>query len=144
MPKGAMKDLAAADEVSRSARALARHRLTLAALTPKRSPASRWLAPNATAARTRTRRSSESGVDMPTGLLPAHSLNHASARKGIPTRFMPLGSRSRQRLSVAAYREIVRMRLLSYRTEVKSLWYISLWGTRQALRDALSTTIASF
>jgi hypothetical protein len=45
-----------------------RHRLTLAALTPNRSPASRCDAPALTAARTRVRRSSERGLDMPAGL----------------------------------------------------------------------------
>lgn len=34
--------------------------------------------------------------DMPAGLLPADSLNHASAREGIPTRFEALRSRFRR------------------------------------------------
>jgi hypothetical protein len=55
---------------------MARQRLTLAAFTPKRSPAYRWLSPDATAARTRTRRSSESGVDIAASLLVADRLNH--------------------------------------------------------------------
>jgi hypothetical protein len=51
-------------------RANRRHRLTLAALTPKRSPASRCDAPASTAASTRTRRSSDSALDMPAGPQP--------------------------------------------------------------------------
>ena len=41
-----------------------RQRLTLAALTPNRSAASRWVAPAATAATTRTRRSTERAFDI--------------------------------------------------------------------------------
>jgi hypothetical protein len=51
-------------------RARRRQRLTLAALTPNRSPASRCEAPASTAARTRTRRSSDSAFDMSAGLRP--------------------------------------------------------------------------
>ena len=45
-----------------------RQRLTLAALTPNRSPACRWLKPFATAAKTRTRRSSDRALGMSAGL----------------------------------------------------------------------------
>ena len=47
-----------------------RHRLTLAALTPNRAAATRWLAPAATTAKTRTRRSKKSAFDISAGLLP--------------------------------------------------------------------------
>jgi len=50
-------------------RARARQRLTLAALTPNRSPTCRWLAPAATAANTRSLKSSDNALDMPTSLL---------------------------------------------------------------------------
>jgi hypothetical protein len=68
--------------------------LTLAALTPKRLLTYRWLSPDATVARTRTRRSSESGVDMAAILLAADRLNRAHASPGSPNQFKPLGSRS--------------------------------------------------
>src|SRR3712207_6399797 len=75
-------------------RSSARQRLTLAALTLKRLLTSRWLSPDATAARTRTRRSSESGVDMAANLLAEDHLNHAHASLESSNRFKPLGSRS--------------------------------------------------
>src|SRR5215204_5412409 len=65
-------DRARASPCSRSS---ARHRLTLAALTPKRSLARRWLKPPATAARTRTRRSNDKAVGMPAGLHPGQQLD---------------------------------------------------------------------
>jgi hypothetical protein len=49
-------------------RARRRHRLTLAALTPNLSPASRCEAPASTAANTRTRRFRDSAFDMSAGL----------------------------------------------------------------------------
>ena len=62
-----------------------RQRLMLAALTPNRAAASRCVAPCATAARTRVRRSTESAFDMPAGLQsPADSLNQISAGLGTP------------------------------------------------------------
>jgi len=51
-------------------RSRARQRLTLAALTPKRSPAARWLSPPETAARTRIRRSTDRALDISAGLRP--------------------------------------------------------------------------
>ena len=80
-----------------SSRSRCRHRLTLAALTPKRAPATRWLAPAETAARTRTRRSTERALDISPGLHPADSLNHFASDLGIPPRFFQLGKRSNQR-----------------------------------------------
>ena len=65
-------------------RSRARHRLTLAALTPNRSPAARWVSPPATAAKTRTRRSSESAVDMPASLQPGRQSEITSSRFGNP------------------------------------------------------------
>src|ERR1700761_8907609 len=70
-----------------------RHRLTLAGLTPNRAAASRWLAPAATAARTRTRRSTDKAFDMPAGLhAPAGRLNHISAGLGTPSDSVRLSS----------------------------------------------------
>ena len=62
----------------------ARHRLTLAALTPKRSPASRWLRPSSTAARTRSRKSTERAFDMIVGLHPTTMFNLICRPCGIP------------------------------------------------------------
>ena len=64
-------------------RASARRRLTLAALTPNRSPACRWLKPCVTAANTRTLRSSDRALGMSAGLPPADSLNHLNRDSGI-------------------------------------------------------------
>ena len=67
-------------------RSRALQRLTLAALTPKRSAAWRCLSPLAKAARTRARRSSERAFDMFTGLLiPANMLNQKRVDLGTPT-----------------------------------------------------------
>jgi hypothetical protein len=51
-----------------------RYRLTLAALTPKRSPAARCDRPAATAAKTLTRRSTERAVAISAGLRPGGKL----------------------------------------------------------------------
>jgi hypothetical protein len=75
---------------SPQSRSSAHHRLTLAALTPNRSPACRWLKPCATAANTRTRRSSDRALGMSAGLHPADSLNHLNRDSGIP--FDSIGS----------------------------------------------------
>jgi hypothetical protein len=61
-----------------------RQRLTLAALTPNRSPASRWLAPACTAARTRILRSSDSAFDIPKSSEPFGGLNQNHQKKVIP------------------------------------------------------------
>jgi hypothetical protein len=75
-------------------RASARHRLTLAALTPKRAAATRWLAPADTAARTRVRRSTDNALTMPAGLPSGRQLESEPATHGNPQRFNTLGSRS--------------------------------------------------
>src|ERR1700761_8268847 len=87
-----------------------RHRLTLAGLTPNRAAASRWLAPAATAARTRTRRSTDSAFDMPAGLRsPAGSMNHISGVLGTlsdsvrPDAALVVGTRQLFRRGVLAY-----------------------------------------
>lgn len=76
--------------------ASARHRLTLAALTPKRSPTARWLIPSETAARTRVRRSRERVLGMTTGPLPGHHCESEKGRCGNPLRFNRVGYRSRE------------------------------------------------
>ena len=58
----------AAERAGITRAAARRHLLTLAALTPNRSPASRCDAPAAPAAKTRTRRSIDSAFDMTAGL----------------------------------------------------------------------------
>lgn len=78
-------------------RASARQRLTLAALTPNRSAASRWLAPASTAARTRMRRSTERALDMPAGLLSGRQFESEPECGGNSNRFKQLGLRSNQR-----------------------------------------------
>ena len=80
-------------------RARLRHRLTLAALTPKRSAASRCVAPDATAPKTRTRRSTDSARDMPAGLHPANSLNHVAPDLGIPLDSLRSGSALKLRIT---------------------------------------------
>ena len=60
-------------------RSSARQRLTLAALTPNRSPTARCDSPRAAAASTRTRRSNERDVGMSAGPHPADSLNQNRA-----------------------------------------------------------------
>jgi hypothetical protein len=65
-------------------RANRRHRLTLAALTPKRSPASRWDAPASTADSTRTLRSNDSALAMPASpQIRQTVLNHRATDLGI-------------------------------------------------------------
>jgi hypothetical protein len=66
------------------ARSRARHQLTLAALTPNRSPTPRCVIPAATAAKTRTRRSSESASTCPPASVRADRLNHLQRNSGIP------------------------------------------------------------
>jgi len=61
-----------------------RHRLTLAALTPHRDAAVRWLAPSATDFKTRSRRSTESAFDIQPASIPADILNQSQRRLGIP------------------------------------------------------------
>ena len=73
-------------------RSSARHRLTLAALTPKRAAASRCVAPSETAATTRVRRSTESAFDMPAGLPSGRQLESEPKSKGNP-QFSQLGFR---------------------------------------------------
>ena len=70
-------------------RSRALHRLTLAALTPKRSPAARCVIPSATAARTRTRRSSDNAFDMPAGLQPGSHSESPHKRFGNPDSIRP-------------------------------------------------------
>src|ERR1700679_4155218 len=65
-------------------RANARHRLTLAALTPKRSPTLRPEAPSATAASTRVRRSIDRGPAIPAGLQSGRKLESLHRRFGNP------------------------------------------------------------
>ena len=79
---------------SPSSRVCLRQRLTLAALTPKRAAAMRWLNPSATAARTRTRRSRESAFDMSAGLLHGRQGESQTGRLGNPLQFSQRGSRS--------------------------------------------------
>src|SRR5690349_8750047 len=62
-----------------ASRASAAQRIALAALTPKRAAAARQEAPAATAATTRSRRSTDSAFDMPTCLLAAGQVNHPQA-----------------------------------------------------------------
>jgi len=69
-----------------------RQRLTLAALTPKRSAASRCVAPAATAPRTRTRRSTDSALGIPCRPHPADSLTHFAPDLGIPPDSITSGS----------------------------------------------------
>lgn len=78
-------------------RAIASHRLTLAALTPNRSAAARWLAPSATAFNTRTRRSRDSAFTMTASLLSGGHVESEPAFSGNPQRFNQLGRRSSRR-----------------------------------------------
>jgi hypothetical protein len=94
-PSGSAVSALGSGRASPRSRSSARHRLTLAALTPNRSPAWRWLKPRATAANTRTRRSNDRALGISAGLHPADSLNHLSRDSGIPLRFDPIGRRSR-------------------------------------------------
>src|SRR5450631_1351620 len=66
-------------------------------LTPHCSAASGIVAPSSTTTTTRARKSSEYGFAILAGLLPAGSLNHIRAGKGIPLRFNLLGKRSNGR-----------------------------------------------
>jgi hypothetical protein len=65
-------------------RSSARQRLTLAALTPNRSPACRWLTPCATAANTRTEDQATELSACPPASIPADSLSHLNSDSGIP------------------------------------------------------------
>src|ERR1700728_1278357 len=65
-------------------RSNARHRLTLAALTPKRSPTLRPDPPSATAASTRVRRSIDRGSGIPAGLPSGRKLESLHPRFGNP------------------------------------------------------------
>jgi hypothetical protein len=57
-------------------------RIALEALTPNRAAATRQDAPAATAATTRSRRSTDSALDMPVGLLADRQLESDPARVG--------------------------------------------------------------
>src|SRR3979409_1596862 len=63
-------------------------------LTPHCSAVSGMVAPSSTAPITRARKSSEYGLAIHAGLLPAGSLNHIRAGMGIPLRFSLFGKRS--------------------------------------------------
>ena len=65
-------------------RSTARQRLTLAALTPNRSPACRWLTPLRHRGQHTSRRSSDRALGRSAHLIPADSLNHLNADSGIP------------------------------------------------------------
>jgi hypothetical protein len=83
-PSGPAVSALGTGAASPRSRSSARHWLTLAALTPNRSRACRWLKPCATVANIRARTSSDRALGMSAGLHPADSLNHLNPDSGIP------------------------------------------------------------
>jgi hypothetical protein len=73
-------------------------RIALEALTPNRTAAARQDAPAATAATTLSRKSTDSALDMPVGLLADRKLESDWARVGESSRITQIGNCSRKQV----------------------------------------------